>query len=93
MLIIDTPAVSESAEVFSLLGRRVYLLLVARPKHTYRNSLKLVVGQMRYQSCAGTGLVFFDVDEPEIIAALSSEAASEEDLRELEEIPAESSHW
>ncbi len=93
VLVIDSAAASESADAFALLGRRVHLLLVVRPGHTYRNSLKLVAGQLRHQECANAGLVFFDVDEQSIISALSSESGPTEELPETEALTAESSHW
>jgi Mrp family chromosome partitioning ATPase/uncharacterized protein involved in exopolysaccharide biosynthesis len=92
VLIADTAAATESADLFNLLGAKVYLLMVARLGNTYRSSLKLVAGQLRHQDFAGGGLVFFDVDEQAIISALSSEPAPAEDSA-AEELAAESSHW
>lgn len=93
VLILDTGAANETADAFALLGRKVYLLVVARLGHTYQNSLRLVAGQLKHQEIAGAGLVFFEVDEQAIISALSMESSSGAGPPAAEEVTAESSHW
>lgn len=93
VLILDTAAVTESTDAFAMMGQSAVLLLVIRVGHTYRNSLRLIAGQLKYQELAGGGLVFFEVSEQELISSLSMERPAMEVTAPVEEKPVESSFW
>jgi Mrp family chromosome partitioning ATPase len=78
VVIMDTPAASDSADVFALLDRTVNLLVVVRLRHTYRESLKLLSGQLRHQETAAAGLVFVGVTEQAIVSAIANQSLTEE---------------
>lgn len=91
VLILDASSVVDSVEALVLLNEKVNLLIPVSIGNTYKDSLKLFAGQIKYQTFARAGLVFFGCSERSVIAALTTQNAVAEET--APQAAAESETW
>lgn len=85
VVVIDTPAMSESDDAVALLNDNIHLLLVIRLNHSLKDSLRLATAQLDRQQIA-SGAIF-------VCEATGSDVAAALDKGSPEREPAEAIPW
>lgn len=79
IVVFDTPATSQSASAFALLGPLTNLLVVVKLGYTAKPNLRLLSTQLRQHEFAYGGMVISNVDEYALADALSKATGESED--------------
>jgi uncharacterized protein involved in exopolysaccharide biosynthesis/Mrp family chromosome partitioning ATPase len=90
VIIVETPALSESSDALSLVNDKAMLLFVTWMKHCLKSSFQLAATEISQRKIAAGGVFLFDVKQQEVIAASSTPA---DRASTAPATPAEASVW